>query len=105
MEIKITWSNFSKFKLLEIFKYYKENVSTKVAKDLVKNLTLEPNVLIKAPYIGQIEPLLSERNIVYRYIIFKSYKILYSVDEENSIIKIHDVFDTRQKPVKILRKK
>ena len=55
--------------------------------------------------MGQEEELLKQREIHYRYLIFKNYKLIYSVDTENGFIKIADVFDTRQNPPKIKRTK
>jgi len=63
----------------------------------------EPKKLIKSPYIGQIENLLQERDNTYRFLIFKNYKIIYSVDQEKGFIKVADVFDTRKNPDKIER--
>jgi len=63
----------------------------------------EPKKLIKNPFIGQIEDLLQKRENTYRYLIFKNYKIIYSVDQKMGFIKIADVFDTRQNPHKIER--
>ncbi|WP_288462381.1 hypothetical protein [uncultured Chryseobacterium sp.] len=55
--------------------------------------------------MGQTEFLLEDRIIPYHYIVESNYKIIYSVDEENQLIKIADVFDTRQNPKKIAREK
>lgn len=55
------------------------------------------------PLIGQEEELLKHREIRYRYLVFKNYKLIYSIDELNKFIKITDVFDTRQNRVKINR--
>ncbi|MFD2727274.1 type II toxin-antitoxin system RelE/ParE family toxin [Hyunsoonleella rubra] len=72
-------------------------------KKLLKAIIEEPNKLIDSPYIGQEEPLLKERRIQYRYLVYKNYKMIYSVDESDKFIKIVDVFDTRQNPPKIKR--
>jgi len=61
--------------------------------------------LLKTPQIGQEEELLKQRDVNYRYLVFKNYKLIYSVDTENGFIKISDVFDTRQNPPKLKRKK
>ena len=105
MEMKINWTDFSKIQLQKIFDYYNENVSLRVAKNLIENIVKEPQSIIKAPYLGQVEPSLFELKETYRYVIYKSYKIIYSVDEINNLINIADVFDTRQNPEKIGRKK
>ena len=103
--MKIYWTIFAKAELQKIFDYYKENASLRVAKNIVENIVKEPHSIIKTPYIGQIEQHLPERKEIYRYLIYKSYKIIYSIDDNEKLIKIADVFDTRQNPVKISRKK
>lgn len=103
MKLEIIWSGFAEKQLDEIFEYYNENASSRVAKKLIKNLLNEPNKLIKNPFIGQVEDFLKEREISYRYLVCKNHKIIYSIDQENGFIKIADVFDTRQNPKKIER--
>lgn len=96
MEFKILWSEFAENQLDKIYKYYKETASDKVAKKLLIGIIKEPNKLLKSPKIGQKETLLIIRAISYRYLVFKNYKLIYSIDEENGYIKIADVFETRQ---------
>lgn len=105
MILKIIWSEFAEIQLDEIFKYYKEKASLRIAKKLVKEIVNAPKKLIKTPHIGPKETLLSQRKIEYRYLVFKNYKLIYSVDVENGFIKIADVFDTRQNPPKLKRTK
>lgn len=50
MELEIIWSDFAENQLDEIFEYYNENASTRVAKKLIKNLLNEPKKLIKNPH-------------------------------------------------------
>ena len=100
---KVIWSEFAESQLDEIFDHYEKKASIRVAKKLVNDIINEPNRLIKSPLIGQKEELLKERKTSYRYLVFKSYKIIYSVDEEKGIIKIADVFNTHQYPPKIKR--
>jgi toxin ParE1/3/4 len=72
-------------------------------KKLLVEIINEPNRLIKSPLIGQVEPLLTHRPIEYRFLVFKNYTLIYSVDFENGFIKIADVFDSRQYPGKLHR--
>jgi plasmid stabilization system protein ParE len=88
-----------------IFEYYIENASFQVAKNVIERIILEPDKLISHPEISQIEELLLERENEYRYLICNNYKIIYSVDINLKLIKITDVFDTRQNPEKIKRTK
>lgn len=105
MKLEVIWSEFAEFQLDEIFNYYKEEASLEIATKLVRDLINESNKLGKSPYIGQKELRLAQRKTQYRYLVHKHYKIIYSVDEENELVKIADVFDTRQYPSKIKRKK
>ncbi len=105
MKLEVIWSDFAEKQLDEIFEYYNEKASTKVARRLIKNLLNESKILTNNPVIGQIEELLQDRTITYRYLICKNHKIIYSVDQENGFVKIADIFDTRQYPEKIKRNK
>ncbi|SFN50876.1 Plasmid stabilization system protein ParE [Bizionia echini] len=105
MTLKIIWSEFAETQLDEIYEYNKKEASSRIAKKLVKGIINEPKKLIKTPFIGQEEELLKQREIHYRYLVFKNYKLIYSVDKENGFIKIADIFDTRQNPPKIKRTK
>ena len=99
--MKIIWSEFAETQLDEIYAYYEKEASARVAGKIIN----ESKKLIKSPLIGQQEELLKHREIEYRYIVFKNYKLIYSVDDTNGFIKIADVFDTRQNPPKLKRTK
>ncbi len=105
MVLKIIWSEFAETQLDKIYDYYEKRASTRVAKKLVREIINEPKKLIKSPLIGQKEELLKQRETEYRYLVFKNYKLIYSVDNQNGYIKIADVFDTRQNPPKLKRTK
>ncbi|WP_396172392.1 type II toxin-antitoxin system RelE/ParE family toxin [Flavobacterium sp.] len=105
MSYNIVWSNFAESELDKIFEYYIENASRKVAEKILQNILAEPNRLIENSEMFQYEELLIDRNDNYRYIVCGNYKIIYSVDIEEQLIKIADVFDTRQNPIKIKRNK
>ena len=75
MIFKIIWSEFAETQLDEIYEYYKDKASTKVAKKLVRWIINEPKKLIKSPLIGQEEELLKQRETEYRYLVFKNYKM------------------------------
>lgn len=99
------WSAFSEKQIDDIFKYYTQKASYKVALDIVTKILLAPDVLIDNPKIGQKEPTIQYRLITYHYILALNYKIIYSIDDDETLIKIADVFDTRQNPNKIDREK
>lgn len=99
------WSAFSEKQIDDIFKYYTQKATSKVALDIVTKILLAPDVLINNPKIGQKEPTIQHRLIIYHYILALNYKIIYSIDDDEMLIKIADVFDTRQNPNKIDREK
>lgn len=103
--MKIIWSEFAETQLDEIYAYYEKEASARVAEKIIIGIINESKKLIKSPLIGQQEELLKHREIEYRYIVFKNYKLIYSVDDTNGFIKIADVFDTRQNPPKLKRTK
>lgn len=105
MVFRIIWSEFTETQLQEIYEYYEKKASTKVVKKLIKGIINEPTKLIKTPSIGQEEELLKHRKTEYRYLVFKNYKLIYSIDSQNGFIKISDIFDTRQNPPKLQRTK
>lgn len=105
MAFLIIWSEFAEAQLVEIYEYYEKMAGIAVATKLIREILNEPNKLIKSPFIGQEEKLLKDREIHYRYLIYKNYKLIYSVDKKNKYIKIADVFDTRQNPNKMKRTK
>ena len=75
MSFEIIWSDFAESQLDKIFQYYVENVSLKIAQNLLKNIIAEPNKLLSNPEIMQIEDLLLDRENEYRYIVCKSYSL------------------------------
>jgi plasmid stabilization system protein ParE len=101
----VIWSEFSENQLDAIYKYYCEKASSAVAEKLVTQLILAPNQLLKSQFIGQVEEQLIDLETDYRYLVFKSYKLIYSVNVQKKQVKIADVFDTRQNPVKMKRAK
>lgn len=103
MYYNIVWSEWAEIQLDNIYDYYLEEAGINIATQLIEDLILSPENLRKNPYICQDELLLSHRNINYKYLIHKNYKIIFAIDELTKTIKITDVFDTRQNPTKIKR--
>ncbi|MFY0607620.1 MAG: type II toxin-antitoxin system RelE/ParE family toxin [Cyclobacteriaceae bacterium] len=103
MAFKIIWSEFAEKQLDAIYYYYTEKANTNVAVNIIHGIIKEPEKLKKMPLLGQEEELLKDKNAEYRYLIFKNYKLIYSVDHNNELVKIADVFDTRQNPTKLKR--
>ena len=103
MNYIIIWSNFTEYQLDEIFNYYTKKVNVKVAQSIMFKIRDKVEVLIKNPLIGEKEELLEDRKQNYRRLIVTNYKIIYSLNEKIETIKIVDIFDTRQNPIKLKR--
>jgi len=103
MELRINWTDFAKKELKNIFDYYKENAGLNVARKIVIDITRESLKLQKQPNIGQKEELLQDSDLDYRYFLHEHYKVIYCINKNT--IDVYDVFDTRQNPKKITRKK
>ena len=101
MEIKILWTDFAKSAVRSIYDYYLEHVSRNLATKLVVGIVDETKQLQYQPKMGTLEPLLEKDPRDFRYILYKSYKIIYWFNEDRKAIEIVDVFDSRQNPVKI----
>lgn len=105
MELKLFWTDFSQKELEKIYKYYREKAGTQIAKKLVNGIYNETLKLKKQPEIGPFEELLKTRKQKFRYLVYKNYKVIYWINNRANRIEINDVFDTRQNPIKIDRKK
>ena len=105
MSYQIVWSNTAENELDKIFEFYCERAGSWVAKSIITNILAEPQRLLDNFEMCQIEELLVDKATIYRYLICNNHKIIYSVDSENRLIKIADVFDTRQNPIKLKRDK
>jgi plasmid stabilization system protein ParE len=99
MEVRVFWTDTARFQLEEIFDYYKEKASIKIARKLVTLIIDKTLQLEKNPHSGPKEPLLSGRKFEYRYLVEGNYKIIYWIEE--NYIKIATVFDCRQNPEKM----
>jgi addiction module RelE/StbE family toxin len=95
----IIWTDFAIKNLKEIFDYYAENATKKVAQKIKKQILLSTKQLTDHPESGQIESNLQKLDQDHRYLVSGNYKIIYRIDQHQVIIS--DVFDTRQEPIKM----
>jgi plasmid stabilization system protein ParE len=105
MALNVYWTDFAKGELKKIFDYYKEHANNTIAKQIVKEIIESTKELSAFPEIGARENLLTNRPQNFRYLVSTNYKIIYWINTKNNLIEIVDVFDTRQYPLKITRKK
>ena len=101
MELEVYWLELAENKLEDIYVYYSEKSSKKVALKIINGIVDTTIGIEKQPEIGQIETSLTHRIQEFRYLIFKNYKVLYWINYEFKRIEIVNVFDTRQNPERI----
>jgi len=99
MDLVVFWTDTAIERLEDIFDYYKTKVNLQVAQGIVSSIVDSTIELENQPKIGQIEELLKDRAIEYRYLISGNYKIIYWINEP--YILIATVFDCRQDPIKL----
>ena len=95
----ILWTSTAKRDLQETFAYLVE-FSEDAAFRVINKILDKAGILIgDSSGIGQREPLLRHKSVVYRYLVEGNYKIIYSVNGNKVVI--HSVFDARQNPKKM----
>ncbi|WP_108116833.1 type II toxin-antitoxin system RelE/ParE family toxin [Kordia periserrulae] len=97
--MKIIWTDFAIKNLKDIFDYYSNKVSKKIALKIRSQILNSTYQLLNNPESGQLESNLVKLKQNHRYLVSGNYKIIYRVSH-NQII-INDVFDTRQNPSKM----
>ncbi len=105
MEIvfKVLWTDSAIDQLKDIFDYHLVKASPNIAQRLVQKIIDATIILENNPKSGRKEDLLADRIQEFRFIILKSYKVIYWIDYELNVINIATVFDTRQNPEKITK--
>jgi len=101
MGLTVYWTHFAENKLDDVFAYYCEKVGFRIAQKLVSEIISKSVDLEQNPLIGQKELLLTHRIQEFRYLVYKSYKIIYRINLEKQRIEIVNLFDCRQNPKKI----
>ena len=102
MKFEIVWSKFAETQIDDIYKYYAEKATAQIALNIIIELVNCADILRDSHFIGQNEELLEDRILEYRYLVCSNYKLIYTVDISEELIKISDVFDTRQNPGKLM---
>ena len=94
--IKVDWTNTAKLALKTVFKYHTE-YSELAAENLINEIidTADSIVFAKQYQVDEINP-------NYRRIVVRDYKVLYS--EQNNIIQIMNVVNTKQSPEELKNK-
>jgi len=101
MSLTVYWTRFAENKIDDIYEYYELNAGVSVARKLINGIIDRTIGLEKNPYIGPKEKLLEKREQEFRYLVHKSYKIIYWVNLIKNRIEVMNVFDTRRNPEKM----
>jgi toxin ParE1/3/4 len=99
MEIVVIWSDSAIEELHNIYSYYYQIASKRVADKLSNALVDKTLLLEQTPRIGQAEEMLAHLQKEIRYLVCQNYKIVYWIDE--NIVTIATIFDCRQNPIKL----
>jgi len=91
--MKIIMSTRAHNYIYSIFKYISIN-SLKYASITSEMLYSRINILEVFPYIGRYVPESKDKN--YRELLYKSYRIIYSISEEINSIYIHSIIHCKR---------
>lgn len=100
--MELIWSDFAIRSLKQVFDYYKEHVSLKVAHKIRLQILNATEQLVDNPELGQIEEYLFDLSQNHRYLLTGNYKVIYRIF--SNIILINDVFDVRRSPNTMLKR-
>ncbi|AFL84441.1 addiction module toxin, RelE/StbE family [Belliella baltica DSM 15883] len=91
---KVTWSPQSVEDIAHIAEFYFKT-SSNYAENLISSIFSKEELISTFPEIGRIVPELNNKSV--REIIFKNYRIIYSIFDENriSVLTVH----TSSKPL------
>lgn len=95
--MRAKWTDHAKQQKRIVADYIRREFGTKRKKKFIQQVDLSVKKLISSPYIGQIDPLFSDRAETYRSIIINGLnKMVYRIDDE--VIHIVGFWDTRSEP-------
>jgi plasmid stabilization system protein ParE len=102
--MKIIWSSLAKSRLKQVYEYYAEKVSVKVAKNITQNILDSIRLLKKNPQLGKVEetPKGIESYQELRCLVEGDYKIVYRVMDMYDYIDLVTIFYTFRDPDKML---
>lgn len=100
--MKLIWFNEALDELDDIYTFYYSK-SPDVAVNLCNSIISETDYLLDYPYLAAIEPILADKNQLFRSLVTKDglFKIVYYVQGEN--IFITRIFCCRRDPKDLQR--
>ncbi len=109
-DYEIVITEFARHAYFQILDYLYEHYTEERAEEVALELIETPQILKKFPLRGKIEPLLINRRLEYRFILYKrsrhaTVKIIYYITSSPNRVYITDFFPTEMYPKKVLRSK
>lgn len=95
--MKIVWSARASDELMHVAQYLAEEFGKRAVERMIQETQKWVSRLELHPEIGRPEPLLADKKIKYRSLIFtKHNKMIYYIHDET--IRIADIWDMRRNP-------
>lgn len=95
---KVDWTNEALAQLFDLFEYWERTVGEHRANALADTIAAKTRRLSQFPEMGAIDQQKSNDIIVIRYLLEGHYKIFYTYEREERLVKIRAVHDTRRNP-------
>jgi plasmid stabilization system protein ParE len=99
-EYHVVWSDRAYETLRKIADFIGKD-SRQGAKNVVRELVQHSQSLSTLPRRNPVEPSLAEATVEYRFLLKWNYKIIYTILEQDAIVLIVLIFDTRQDMAKL----
>ncbi|MEM8527685.1 MAG: type II toxin-antitoxin system RelE/ParE family toxin [Bacteroidota bacterium] len=100
-QYKVIITPFAELGLENIVKYIGENASTEVANKVLDGILEAIDDLSYMPQKNTIIPEISEQKI-YRRILKWSYKIVYTIREEDILVVVVDIAHSKRDPQRLI---
>jgi plasmid stabilization system protein ParE len=97
---KVVVTHFALHQIKSIYDYYSFNVSVKVAKKLKSQIISSIKTLKQKDVEWQEDEFLNYLNKNHKRLICGNYKIIYYYNQNENIVYVTDIFDSRQNPLK-----
>ena len=97
--MNLIWDAKAKIQLLNVGDYIYDNFSDRDGDIFYEEVTKITRLLVANPYLGALDPFLSDRSRSYRYLIVrKRSRMIYYIDDTNQTIHIAAFWDCRREP-------
>ena len=99
----VEWFDEAQEHWIEQLDYCTKTFGKSIASELIKRADEKIERICKFPESGMREPLLKDKEQVFRYVLVqRRIKIIYQYDEEQQTIYIMDVWNTKMDPQHLL---